>query len=118
MNKKDIAAIRKQFKLDNDLLKIHDIYNVYIRQERSDIYHEESHPFEMLEREQQELFLTNFKKVLTGKPDVKLFQVRFQAGEGNTSRTMLHEGMRAQDVGEWKENMLHIVEKMFSEKQY
>lgn len=31
MNNKDIAEIRKQFKLDNDLLKIADIYNVYIK---------------------------------------------------------------------------------------
>ena len=45
MNKKDIAAIRKQFKLETDLLKITDIYKVYIRQESSDIYHEESQPF-------------------------------------------------------------------------
>lgn len=30
MNNKDIAEIRKQFKLDNDLLRITDIYNVYI----------------------------------------------------------------------------------------
>ena len=37
MNKKDIAAIRKQFKLDTDLLKITDIYKVYIKQESSEI---------------------------------------------------------------------------------
>src|SRR5699024_163394 len=30
MNKKDIAEIRKQFKLETDLLKIAEIYNVYI----------------------------------------------------------------------------------------
>ncbi|WP_391560646.1 DUF4317 family protein, partial [Robertmurraya sp.] len=30
MNKKDVANIRKQFKINNDLLKIGDIYNVYI----------------------------------------------------------------------------------------
>ena len=50
MNKKDIAAIRKQFKLDTDLLKITDIYKVYIRQESSDIYHEESQPFSLLDQ--------------------------------------------------------------------
>ena len=41
MNKKDVAAIRKQFKLETDLLTIQDIYNVYVRQESNEIYHEE-----------------------------------------------------------------------------
>ena len=60
MNKKDIAAIRKQFKLDTDLLKITDIYKVYIA-ESSDFYHEESRHFP-IGQEQQELFLNNLKK--------------------------------------------------------
>ena len=47
MNKKDIAALRKQFKVDTDLLKITDIYKVYIQQESSDFYHEESQPFSL-----------------------------------------------------------------------
>ena len=55
MNKKDVT-IRKQFKLDTDLLKITDIYKVYIKQESSEFYHEESQPFSLLDREQQELF--------------------------------------------------------------
>ena len=60
MNKKDIAEIRKHFKMDTDLLKIADIYNIYIQQESSEIYHEESRSFSLLDREQQELFLANF----------------------------------------------------------
>lgn len=79
MNQKDIAAIRKQFKLNTDLLTINDIYKVYIRQETSEIYHEENQSFSLLDIEQQELFLANFKKVLGGKLGVKLFEVRFQS---------------------------------------
>ena len=67
MNKKDIAEIRKHFKLDTDLLTITTIYKVYIRQESSEIYHEESQPFSLLDREQQELFLNNFKKSVRWK---------------------------------------------------
>lgn len=118
MNKKDIANIRKQFKLDNDLLRIGDIFNVYIRKESSDIYHQESQPFSMLEREQQELFMNNFKKVLTGQLDVKLFAVKFQDQAENHTRFMLHEGLQADGVEEWKEQMLLIVEKMFKDVQY
>ena len=97
MNKKDIAEIRKQFKLETDLLKITDIYNIYIKQESSDIYHEESQPFALLDMEQQELFFTNFKKVLGGKLDVKLFEVKFQEiAEEQTDHTqkLLYKGLK------------------------
>ena len=118
MNKKDIANIRKQFKLDNDLLQIRHIFNVYIRKESSDIYHQESRPFPMLDREQQELFMNNFKKVLTGKLDVKLFEVRFQREAEDHSQVILQDGLQMEDVEEWKEQMLLLVEKMFREVQY
>ncbi len=117
MNKNDIAQIRKQFKLDNDLLKVKDIFNVYIRKESSEIYHQESQPFPMLEREQQELFMANFKKVLTGKVDQKLFEVRFQEQAEDHTQVILYEALDMDD-GEWEEQMLKIVEKMFRDVEY
>jgi len=121
MNKNDIAEIRKQFKVDNDLLKIADIYNVYIKQESSDIYHEEIQPFPLLDPEQQDLFLTNFKKVLGGKLDVKLFEVKFQRqAEEQTDHTqrLLYQGLHTDDVGEWKADMQRIALKMVQDIQY
>lgn len=121
MNKKDIAAIRRQFKLDNDLLMISDIYNVYIQKESSDIFHEESQPFSMLDREQQELFLANFKKVLSGKLDIKLFEVKFQRETeqpADHTQYLLHEGLKYTDVEDWKDDMLRIAEKMVQDVQY
>ncbi|QED46595.1 DUF4317 domain-containing protein [Cytobacillus dafuensis] len=118
MNKKDVANIRKQFKLNNDLMKITDIFNVYIRKESSDIYHEQSHPFPMLDHEQQELFLSNFKKVLTGQLDVKLFEVKFKREAEDHSQQILLNGLQSSDVEEWKEQMLLMVEKMFKDVQY
>ncbi|KAA0948699.1 DUF4317 family protein [Sporosarcina sp. ANT_H38] len=121
MNKKDIAAIRKQFKLDTDLLTITDIYKVYIKQESSDIFHEESQPFSLLDREEQELFLTNFKKVLGGKLDMKLFEVKFQRQlEEQTDHTqrLLFEGLHTDDVEEWKADMQRITGKMVQDVQY
>lgn len=118
MNKKDIADIKKQFKINNDLLKIKDIFNVYIMKESSEIYHHQSTPFEMLEQEQQELFLTNFKKVLTGQLDQKLFELKFQQDVENNSQLILHQGMLTNDTDEWKDYMLQLVEKMLKDKQY
>lgn len=119
MDKKDVANIRKQFKPDNPKLKIHDLFHVYVMKESSDIYHQEYRSFSMLEREEQELFFKNFKKVLTGQMDVKLFELRFQPGERDDhSRHILYRGLRAETADEWQEEMLLLVEKMFKEVQY
>ncbi|MFC2946856.1 DUF4317 domain-containing protein [Virgibacillus sediminis] len=118
MDKKDIANIRKQFKVDNDLLTIHDIFNVYIMKESSEIYHHQSMPFEFLEQEQQELFLENFKKVLSGQLDEKLFELKFQREVEQNSQLILHQGLLSNDTEEWKGQMLKLVEKMLLNKQY
>lgn len=118
MNKKDVANIRKQFKLNNDLMKITDIFNVYIRKESSEIYHQESRPFPMLDLEQQELFMSNFKKVLTGQLDVKLFELKFQQEAEDHSQLILHNGLQSSHVEVWKEQMLLIVAKMLKDVQY
>lgn len=118
MNIKDIANIRKQFKLDNDLLKVKDIFNVYIRKESNEIFHQEHHPFPLLDREQQELFMLNFKKVLTGQLDVKLFELKFQEHAEDHSRTILYDGLQTDDLEEWKMKMLNIVDKMVKDVQY
>lgn len=118
MNKKDIAQIRKQFKKDNDLLKISHIFNVYIMKESSDIYHHQSQPFEMLDSDQQELFMNNFKKLLAGNLDEKLFELKFQKDAENNSQLILHQGLLISDVEDWKERMLQMVGKMLLNRQY
>lgn len=118
MNKKDIAQIRKQFKINNDLLKILDIFNVYITKDSSDIYHHISQPFEMLDQDQQELFMNNFKKVLAGQLDEKLFELKFRRDAENNSQLILHQGLLSSNVEDWKDQMLKIVAKMLLNKQY
>ncbi|WP_078542954.1 DUF4317 domain-containing protein [Litchfieldia alkalitelluris] len=118
MNKKDIGQIRKQFKVDNDLLKISDIFNVYIMKETSEIYHHQSQPFEMLDQDQQELFMGNFKKLLAGQLDEKLFELKFRRDAENNSQLILHQGLLSSEVEDWKEQMLKIVEKMLVNRQY
>ncbi|MDX5475233.1 MAG: DUF4317 domain-containing protein [Bacillaceae bacterium] len=118
MNKKDIAHFRKQFKPENEALKISDIFNVYILKESSDIYHYQSQPFEMLDKEQQELFLNNFKKMLGGQLDEKLFELKFRREAENNSQLILHQGLLSADMDGWKEQMLHMVSKMLGNRQY
>ncbi|MEH7107644.1 DUF4317 domain-containing protein [Bacillus sp. JJ1764] len=117
MNKKDIANIRKQFKLDNHRMNIREIFNVYVNKESGEIYHQVSQPFQMLDRETQELFLANFKKVLTGNLDAKLFELKFRRDMEDSSQEILFEGLKA-DSEDWKDNMLQMVEKMFAKATY
>lgn len=118
MNKKDINNIRKQFKLDNPLMKIGEILNVYVKKESGEIYHQVSQPFQMLEQETQELFLANFKKVLTGHLDAKLFELTFRRDVEDSTQTTLFEGLRTESTEDWTENMLKIVRKMFAHAAY
>ncbi|WP_163528706.1 DUF4317 domain-containing protein [Halobacillus ihumii] len=118
MDKKDLAGIRRQLKVDNDLLKISDIFNVYIMKESTDIYHHQSQPFEMLDRDQQELFMNNFKKVLTGQLDEKLFELKFKRDAENHSQLILHKGLLSNEIEDWKEQMLQMTEKMIKDHPY
>ena len=71
----------------------------------------------MLEQEAQELFLTNFKKVLTGNLDTKLFQLKFKQDVEESTQRILFNGLHMAST-DWKESMLQIVEKMFSHSVY
>lgn len=117
MNKKDIANIRKQFKLDNPRMNMKEIFNVYVKKESGEIYHQVSRPFELLEQETQELFLANFKKVLTGHLDAKLFELKFKRDVDYSTQTILFEGLQM-DSADWQDNMLDIVGKMFAHAVY
>ncbi|MED4205445.1 DUF4317 domain-containing protein [Neobacillus mesonae] len=117
MNKKDIANIRKEFKLDNYRMNIREIFNVYVKKESGEIYHQVCQPFQMLEQETQELFLANFKKVLTGHLDAKLFELKFRRDEDYTTQTILFEGIQAESE-DWQDNMIDIVGKMFAHAVY
>jgi len=118
MNKKDIANIRKQLKIDNELLKIKEIFTVYVKKESGEIYHYESQPFSMLEMQPQELYINNFKKILTGNLDAKLFELKFKTGINDSMQDILYKGLNVSSVADWKDEMLKVVERMFAESAY
>ncbi|WP_438448064.1 DUF4317 domain-containing protein [Gorillibacterium sp. sgz5001074] len=118
MIKKEVAHIRKQFKLDHDLLKVFDILNVYITKDSNEIYHYECQPFALVDREKQELYMGNFKKLLTGELDQKLFELKFQEQAEEPSRVLLHQGLVTGDTEEWMNLMLVLVEKMLANQKY
>ncbi|OAS23489.1 DUF4317 domain-containing protein [Paenibacillus oryzisoli] len=118
MIKKEIAHIRKHFKLDNEMLKIYDIFNVYIMKETNEIYHYERQPFALVDREKQELYMANFKKLLTGELDQKMYELRFQEAAEQPTQVLLHQALVTGNPEEWQDLMLLLVDKMLADTIY
>ena len=118
MNKKDIADIRKQFKRDNDLLHVQNIFNVYVMKETKEIYHQINRSFNILAEDEQDLFFTNFKKTLTGQLDEKLFELKFQPDTEDPVQLKLNEALMTEDQSRFTELMLEIVERMLEAREY
>ncbi|MDF2880322.1 MAG: hypothetical protein K0R54_879 [Clostridiaceae bacterium] len=89
MNKKDLADIRKEFKMGSYNLSIKEVYSVYLKKDNAQIITKELNHFEMMDIEKRELYLDNFKKVLTGTIDSKVFELDFQLedNEDNLNNT-------------------------------
>lgn len=117
MQKKDVDQFRRNLKIDNYLLTLKDLCNMYVVKQTSEIYFQQKTSFSLLEKEEQELFVYNFRKALTGQIDQKLFPLRFkQEGESST-RTLLYESLTSSSE-QWENDMTTLVKKMLAEKQY
>ena len=86
MNKKDLADLRKEFKLNSYMMPIKEIYSVYLKKDNGEIITKELNHFEMMDMEKRELYLNNFKKVLTGTIDAKIFELDFKMGNSGQAQ--------------------------------
>ena len=78
MKRKDLLDIRKELKLGSYMMPIKEIYSVYLKKDNGELVTKEFNVFEMMDIEKQELYLNNFKKVLTGAIDSKIFELNFK----------------------------------------
>jgi hypothetical protein len=111
MNKEDISSIRKELKLNNSKLKIQEICSYYIKQESKDILGSEELYFDMMDEHRKELYLNNFKKVLSGKIDSKIFELEFKdnkLGENKTQKHLLHT-LRTKNFSEATLTIVHKI---------
>lgn len=92
MNKKDLADLRKEFKLNSYMMPIKEIYSVYLKKDNGEIITKELNYFEMMDMEKRELYLDNFKKVLTGTIDMKIFELDFKMHDPSESKIEVVEG--------------------------
>jgi len=77
MNKKDLADLRKEFKVSTYMLSVKEIYSVYLKKDNKAIIMKELNYLDMMDIEKRELYLENFKKVLSGPIDSKIFELDF-----------------------------------------
>jgi len=119
MNKKEIAGIRKEFKADSIMMKVKEIYSVYFKKDGQNVIHDELQYFESFDTEKKELYLNNFKKVLSGSIDTKLFELDFKdmESEDNTQR-LLYTGLNASDKESLREQLDKIMEKLSANYKY
>lgn len=124
MNKKELADIRKEFKLDSGMMKIEEIYSVYLKKDNVQIdyepvIHSEFDYFDGMDMDKKELFLGNFKKVLTGALDTKIFELDFQnIEEENNSQKLLMSALKASDKNEVQSYINKIIEKIAANYKY
>ncbi|MCB2288175.1 DUF4317 domain-containing protein [Clostridium sp. CS001] len=124
MNKKEIADIRKEFKLDSNMMKIQEIYTVYLKKDNVQIdlepvIYSEFDYFDRMDMDKKELFLGNFKKVLTGALDTKIFELDFQnLKEENNTQRFLSSALNSSNKDEIQNYINNIIEKITANYKY
>ncbi len=124
MNKKELADIRKEFKLDSGMMKIQEIYSVYLKKDNvkidyEPVIHSEFDYFDRMDMDKKELFLGNFKKVLTGALDTKIFELDFQnIEEENNTQNILSSALHADDKSDIESYINKLIEKITANYKY
>lgn len=90
MNKRDLASLRREFKLSSYLMPIKETYSVYLKRDNGEIITREFNYFEMMDIDKKELYLANFKKILTGAIDTKIFELDFNKSQEDNSINTQH----------------------------
>ncbi|AET68744.1 hypothetical protein Desor_3240 [Desulfosporosinus orientis DSM 765] len=111
MRKKDVSSIRKEFKLDNTKLKLGDVVSIYVKGDIKQIIGTEKEFFERMDTEKQELYLKNFKKLLTGQLDSKVFELEFsdnKLGQNPTQKALL-DTLQSSDFMEQVQAIAHKI---------
>lgn len=111
MRKKDVSSVRKEFKMDNPKLKLGDVVSIYVKGDIKEIIGTEKEYFGRMDTGKQELYLKNFKKLLTGPLDSKVFELEFSDNKlgQNPSQRDLIQTLQAGDFMDRAEVIAHKI---------
>lgn len=112
MKKNDVSSIRKEFKLDNTKLKLGDVVSIYVKGDIKQIIGTEKEYFDRMDTEKQELYIKNFKKLLTGQLDSKVFELEFpdnKLGQNPTQRALIDTLQSSNFIEQAEEIALKVI---------
>jgi hypothetical protein len=119
MNKKELNKMKKELKLDSVMLSLKEMYNVYIKKDSNSVLYSNLNYFQAVDTEAQELYLNNFKKILGGTMDAKLFELPFiTVEEGNESQLNFDHMLKCDENEAYKEAADKIVVKLLENYTY
>ena len=100
------------------MFKIKEVYSVYLKKDNQAVIHSEFNFFESMESEKQELYIKNFKKILSGALDVKLFELDFDSIKEENAKDVLHEIVENQDNTTLVESCNEIITRISNNYKY
>lgn len=110
MNKNDISVLRKQFK-EESFIDFLLTVSFFIKKENQEVLSVKTNDFRLLNDEEREIYIKNFKKTLTGKLNSKLFQLKFNNENGTETEEILSQMMTA-NRNQFEELAKHFVDKI------
>src|SRR5690625_1438763 len=117
MIKKDINRFRQSLALKRENLTIHELCHIYDVKQTKKIYYRQVMPFSLLEKDEQEMYIFNFQKILMGHIDQKLFPFRFEQRGHNEMQQFLYDSLTA-DRSIWEAKMTQFVEQLITQQTY
>lgn len=119
MNKNDLAKVKKEFKLNSVGIKFKELYTVYLKKDNQKILHQEKGYFDSMGEGKQELLMKNFKKIISGALNTKLFELNFAAGQRDgASDKELYTALQAEDYTEFAVELDKIIDKIGRASRY
>lgn len=111
--------MRKHMKLESTMLQFHQLYSVYLKKDNLEVVHKDLKNFESLDSETQELYIKDFKKILSGALDTKLFELDFISVEDEgSSQNMLYKALEEENIESYIAELDEIVGKIAANYKY
>jgi hypothetical protein len=113
VNKKDIGAFKRQLKEDGEV-SITQLCRIFSMGDSKEIIFREASLFSMCDEAEQSLYLDNYKKMLTGALDSKVFEFPFksQIDGGAPAQGVLFELLTDDSIAGFEDRAASLVEKI------
>lgn len=120
MNETQLKEIRSHMKnTDTSLIRVREMVAVYVKKDTEEILHSKECHFEPIENDDKDFLMKNFKKIISGKLNKNLFELRFadNSSEGSTEG-VLHNMLNAASLDDFATEANIVVNKILDNYTY